>query len=99
MGRERADILLVKRGLAGSREKAKRLIMAGSVIIRDKKVKKPGELIDEEEELRVGKPLPYVSRGGIKLSFALDHFEIDPRGKVGLDVGASTGGFTDCLIK
>lgn len=99
MGKERADILLVKKGLVESREKAKRLIMAGSVTTRDKKVKKPGELIDEEEELRVTKPLPYVSRGGIKLSFALDHFKIDPRGKVGLDVGASSGGFTDCLIK
>ncbi|MCD6451077.1 MAG: TlyA family RNA methyltransferase [Acidobacteria bacterium] len=99
MGKERADLLLVRKGLVETREKAKRLIMAGAVKAGEKRIKKPSELIEENEELKVTETLPYVSRGGIKLAFALDHFGIEIRGKVVLDVGASTGGFTDCLIK
>jgi len=82
-----------------TREKAKRLIMAGAVKAGEKRIRKPSELIEENEELKVTETLPYVSRGGLKLAFALDHFGIEIRGKVVLDVGASTGGFTDCLIK
>lgn len=97
--RERADKLLAGRGLAPSREKAQALIMAGLVTAGGRPVAKPGELIDPDAPLEVARPLPYVSRGGLKLEEALDRFGLDVRGRVALDIGASTGGFVDCLLK
>jgi len=97
--KQRADKLLVRKGLAESREKAQALIMAGLVWVGERRVKKPGELLKEDVELKVKEPLPYVSRGGIKLEKALDEFKIEVKGKIAADFGASTGGFTDCLLK
>ncbi|MBP7707905.1 MAG: TlyA family RNA methyltransferase [Candidatus Aminicenantes bacterium] len=97
--KERADKLLAGRGLAPSREKAQALIMAGLVSSGPRRVEKPGELFDAEAPLAVARPLPFVSRGGLKLEEALERFAIDVRGLVGLDVGASTGGFVDCLLQ
>lgn len=94
------DRLLVERGLVDSREKAQSLILAGQVLVNDQKVEKCGALVRAHALLRLlGKPPKYVSRGGLKLEDALDHFRIDPDGKVCLDIGASTGGFTDCLLQ
>lgn len=95
----RADVLLHKRGLAESRAKAQALILAGSVVAGDHRVEKPGQLIDEGAELRVKQALPFVSRGGFKLERALDHFRLDPKGRICVDMGASTGGFTDVLLQ
>ena len=95
----RADLLLVQRGLAESRERAQALIMAGVVFSPAGRVAKSGALLAPEVEVEVRGRLPYVSRGGIKLAHALDQFAIDPTGLVALDVGASTGGFTDCLLQ
>jgi len=87
-------------GLAPSREKARALILAGEVLAGDRPIDKAGDLVDEGAELRLrSAPMPYVSRGGLKLAHALDTFGVDPRGLVALDVGASTGGFTDCLLQ
>jgi 23S rRNA (cytidine1920-2'-O)/16S rRNA (cytidine1409-2'-O)-methyltransferase len=98
--RVRADLALVEQGLAPSREKARALILAGEVLAGDRPVEKAGDLVDAAAELRLrSAPMPYVSRGGIKLAHALDTFGVDPRGLVALDVGASTGGFTDCLLQ
>jgi 23S rRNA (cytidine1920-2'-O)/16S rRNA (cytidine1409-2'-O)-methyltransferase len=97
--KERADKLLAARGLAPSREKAQALIMAGLVMSGPRRVEKPGELVDSEAPLEVAKPLPYVGRGGLKLEEALERFGLDVAVKVALDVGASTGGFVDCLLK
>jgi 23S rRNA (cytidine1920-2'-O)/16S rRNA (cytidine1409-2'-O)-methyltransferase len=98
--RARADLLLVEQGLAPSRAKAQALILAGEVLAGDRPIEKAGELVDEGAELRLrSAPMPYVSRGGLKLAHALDAFGVDPRGLVALDVGASTGGFTDCLLQ
>jgi 23S rRNA (cytidine1920-2'-O)/16S rRNA (cytidine1409-2'-O)-methyltransferase len=97
--KERADKLLVGRALAPNREKALALIMAGLVTSAGRLILKPGELVDEEAALEVARPLPFVSRGGLKLEEALDLFGIDVRGMVVLDIGASTGGFVDCLLK
>jgi 23S rRNA (cytidine1920-2'-O)/16S rRNA (cytidine1409-2'-O)-methyltransferase len=98
--RVRADLALVEQGLAPSREKARALILAGEVLAGDRPVDKAGDLVDAGAELRLrSAPMPYVSRGGIKLAHALDAFGVDPRGLVALDVGASTGGFTDCLLQ
>ncbi len=88
------------RGLAPSRERARALILAGEVLAGDRAVEKAGDLVDVGAELRLrSAPMPYVSRGGLKLAHALDSFGIDPGGLVALDVGASTGGFTDCLLQ
>ena len=95
----RADLLLVERGLAESRERAQALIMGGMVFAPSGRVAKSGALLDPEVEIVVRGRLPYVSRGGVKLAHALDEFGIDPTGMVALDVGASTGGFTDCLLQ
>ncbi|MDO8519034.1 MAG: TlyA family RNA methyltransferase [Deltaproteobacteria bacterium] len=96
----RADQLLVDRALAPSRTRAQSLIMAGVVFVGLDRVDKPGKLLSSSAAISVkGKDHPYVSRGGVKLKAALDHFKILPAGKVCLDVGASTGGFTDCLLK
>jgi 23S rRNA (cytidine1920-2'-O)/16S rRNA (cytidine1409-2'-O)-methyltransferase len=97
---ERLDVLLVRRQHFPSREKARRAIMAGQIEVGGKRVDKPGTSIPDDAEVRViGPKEPFVSRGGRKLAHALDHFELDPRGFVCLDVGASTGGFTDCLLQ
>ena len=95
----RADVLLVERGLAESRERAQALIMAGVVFTPAGRVAKAGSLLSSDVEVEVQGRLPYVSRGGYKLAHALDEFGIDPSGLVALDVGASTGGFTDCLLQ
>ncbi len=98
--KERLDLLLTQRGLAESRTKAQALILAGVVVVGDQRVDKPGALVDREAEVRLkGEQLPYVSRGGLKLKGALDHFRLPVRGQVCADIGASTGGFTDCLLQ
>ena len=98
--RERADKRVVEAGLAESRTRAQALIMAGQVVFGDHTVDKPGALVPVDAEVRLkGEPMPYVSRGGLKLQKALDHFTIEVRGLRALDVGASTGGFTDCLLQ
>ncbi len=97
--KRRADQLLVERGLAETRSRAQALIMAGQVLADDRPVEKAGQLLSDAAELRLrGKAHPWVSRGGVKLAGGLDHFAIDPTGLVCLDVGASTGGFTDVLL-
>lgn len=98
MSRMRADLLLVARGLVESRAKARGAIEAGGVTAAGVVVRKPSDLIDEGAELSVNAPYPWVSRGGVKLAAALDAFKIDPRDRICLDVGASTGGFTHVLI-
>jgi 23S rRNA (cytidine1920-2'-O)/16S rRNA (cytidine1409-2'-O)-methyltransferase len=98
--RIRADLALVEQGLAPSREKARALILAGEVLAGDRPIDKAGELVDGAVELRLrSAPMPYVSRGGLKLAHALDVFGVEVRDRVALDVGASTGGFTDCLLQ
>jgi 23S rRNA (cytidine1920-2'-O)/16S rRNA (cytidine1409-2'-O)-methyltransferase len=98
MARLRADLLLVARGLAESRAKARAAIEAGGVSADGAPVAKPADLIEESAALIVTPPHPWVSRGGVKLAHALDVFGLDPAGRVCLDVGASTGGFTDVLL-
>jgi len=98
-GRQRVDELLVKRGLAHSREKARALVLAGAVQVDGRRVDKAGHSVPEAASVVVTASLPYVSRGGIKLAHALDYFQIDVNGRVCLDIGASTGGFTDCLLQ
>jgi 23S rRNA (cytidine1920-2'-O)/16S rRNA (cytidine1409-2'-O)-methyltransferase len=99
MGKQRADKLLVERGLVETRAKAQALIMAGKVFSTDRRIAKAGDLVPEDAPLEVkGQDHPWVSRGGLKLSHALAHFALDPKGKVAIDVGASTGGFTDVLL-
>ncbi|MBC7769399.1 MAG: TlyA family RNA methyltransferase [Phycisphaerales bacterium] len=98
MARLRADMLLVARGLAESRAKARAAIEAGGVMADGVRVGKPSDLIKEDAALDVTPPHPWVSRGGVKLAAALEAFGVDPRGRVCLDVGASTGGFTDVLL-
>jgi 23S rRNA (cytidine1920-2'-O)/16S rRNA (cytidine1409-2'-O)-methyltransferase len=95
----RADVLLQQRGLAESRTKAQALILAGSVVAGDHRVEKPGQLLDDATVLRVKEQLKYVSRGGLKLAAALDAFKLEPAGRTCVDLGASTGGFTDVLLQ
>jgi 23S rRNA (cytidine1920-2'-O)/16S rRNA (cytidine1409-2'-O)-methyltransferase len=95
----RLDQLLVSRGLAPTREKAQALILAGSVLVDGQKSEKPGHSLPEDCRIEVTARPPYVSRGGLKLAHALDHFAIRVDGFNCLDVGASTGGFTDCLLQ
>lgn len=97
--RVRLDMLLVERGLVETRERARRLIMAGEVTIAGEVADKPGRLLPGDAPVAVRAPLPYVSRGGLKLAAALDAFALDVRGLTAVDVGASTGGFTDCLLQ
>jgi 23S rRNA (cytidine1920-2'-O)/16S rRNA (cytidine1409-2'-O)-methyltransferase len=97
--RVRLDVALVQQGLEESRERARRLIVAGEVTVNGEVARAPSSLVPEGAVLAVGKRLPYVSRGGLKLAHALDRFWIDPAGLVALDAGASTGGFTDCLLQ
>ncbi len=99
--KERLDVALVRRGLVPSRERARALIMAGQVYVDNRMLDKPGTLIPLDADCRLAEApaeLKYVSRGGLKLEKALDTFHLNPRGLVALDVGASTGGFTDCLL-
>lgn len=99
MAKQRIDQLLVERGLAESRTRAQALVMAGLVFAGDRKVDKPGQQVADDIELTVkGRDHPWVSRGGIKLAHALDHFGWDVTGAVAIDVGSSTGGFTDVLL-
>src|SRR5579859_1767166 len=96
----RVDVLLVERGLVPSRERARALILAGRVLVDEQKIDKPGVSVAGTAPIRLlGDDIPYVSRGGIKLAAALDHWQIDVAGRACLDVGASTGGFTDCLLQ
>jgi 23S rRNA (cytidine1920-2'-O)/16S rRNA (cytidine1409-2'-O)-methyltransferase len=98
--KSRLDVLLVARGLAPTREKAQAMILAGRVEVEGRRVEKAGTPVSTDAEIRVEGPAhPYVSRGGVKLAAALDAFHLDPAGAVCLDVGASTGGFTDCLLQ
>ena len=97
--KQRLDLLLVQRGLVETREQARRLIMAGEVTVDGQVHDKPGQAVATTAELAVRAPLPYVSRGGLKLAAALDDFAMDVGGLVAVDVGASTGGFTDCLLQ
>jgi 23S rRNA (cytidine1920-2'-O)/16S rRNA (cytidine1409-2'-O)-methyltransferase len=100
MKKIRLDLLVVDRGLADSRQKARALIMAGAVLVNDVPVTKAGTNVPADASLRLkGNPLPFVSRGGVKLAGALDHFQLDVTGMSALDVGISTGGFTDCLLQ
>ena len=95
----RLDRLLVERGLAPTREKAQALIMAGTVLVDGHKAAKPGQPADAEARIEILAQPPFVSRGGLKLDAALAHFGIRVAGRVCLDIGASTGGFTDCLLQ
>jgi 23S rRNA (cytidine1920-2'-O)/16S rRNA (cytidine1409-2'-O)-methyltransferase len=95
----RLDQLLVGRGLFPSREQARRAILAGEVSISTRIVDKPSELLDERTEIALKPARKFVGRGGLKLESALDHFHIDLQGKIALDIGASTGGFTDCMLQ
>jgi 23S rRNA (cytidine1920-2'-O)/16S rRNA (cytidine1409-2'-O)-methyltransferase len=97
--RMRLDQLLCERGLVESREKAKALILAGQVKVNGQRSDKAGKEIDLDAAVEVAAPPPYVSRGGYKIAQALDHWAIDPNGWVCLDIGSSTGGFTDCLLQ
>lgn len=96
----RLDVLLVSRGLADSREKAKAIIMSGNVFVAGQREDKAGTMFDEKVEIEVkGHTQKYVSRGGLKLEKAMDHFDLSLEGKVCMDVGSSTGGFTDCMLQ
>jgi 23S rRNA (cytidine1920-2'-O)/16S rRNA (cytidine1409-2'-O)-methyltransferase len=98
--KSRLDKLLVDRGLTPSRERAQALILAGRVLVDEQKVEKSGASVDGDAAIRIlGDDQPYVSRGGLKLAHALEHWHIDVWGKTCLDIGASTGGFTDCLLQ
>lgn len=100
MPKERIDKILVERGLADSRARAQALILAGQVLVSEQRVDKPGYTVDSSAEIRIkGETLRYAGRGGLKLEAALGEFQIDPTGKNCIDVGASTGGFTDCLLQ
>ena len=93
-------MLLVELGLAPTRARAQALVLAGQVVVDDQRVDKPGTRVSSDAAIRLkGDPMPYVSRGGLKLEAALKHFQLDVRGAVAADVGASTGGFTDCLLQ
>ena len=98
--KERLDVLLVNRGLAPSREKAKTLIMEGKVFVNHNREDKAGSTFPDDCQIEIhGETLKYVSRGGLKLEKAMNHFTISLEGKVCMDIGASTGGFTDCMLQ
>ena len=100
MTKKRLDVVLVEKGLAASREKAKALIMAGKVLVNENKIDKAGTEVDSELPIRLlGQDIPYVSRGGLKLEKALQVFPVDLTGTVVADLGASTGGFVDCALQ
>lgn len=98
--RQRLDVLLTQLGLAPSRARAHALILAGRVLVNQQKIEKPGTQVPVDAAVRLlGEDRPYVSRGGLKLAAALEHWKIEVKGRACLDVGASTGGFTDCLLQ
>ncbi len=98
--KKRLDQLLVERGLAENRSRAQAVVLAGQVFSGERRLEKPGTPLAEDVAIEIrGAPHPYVSRGGLKLAQALDHFALDPTGLIALDVGASTGGFTDVLLQ
>jgi 23S rRNA (cytidine1920-2'-O)/16S rRNA (cytidine1409-2'-O)-methyltransferase len=97
--RKRIDQLLVERGFAESRHKAQALLLAGQVMVNEQKVEKPGRLADSDAAIRILGEMPFVSRAGAKLHAALDHFRMSVAGRICADLGASTGGFTDCLLQ
>jgi 23S rRNA (cytidine1920-2'-O)/16S rRNA (cytidine1409-2'-O)-methyltransferase len=97
--KERLDVALVRLGLAPSLERARAITMAGRVFIKDRLVDKPGTLVPLDAPVRIAEELKYVSRGGLKLEKALDTFHLDPTGLIAIDVGSSTGGFTECLLE
>ncbi|MGH9714749.1 MAG: TlyA family RNA methyltransferase [Candidatus Acidiferrales bacterium] len=100
MGKARLDVLLVERGLAPSRERAQAMLLAGQVRVNGQKMEKPGSQVAADAAIEiVGEPLKYASRGGLKLEGALEDFVVSPHGRNCLDVGSSTGGFTDCLLQ
>jgi len=100
VGKCRIDVLLVDRNFAQSRERARALILAGRVLVNEQKIDKPGATVAPDSAIRLlGEDMPYVSRGGLKLQGALDHWHIELTGRACLDIGASTGGFTDCLLQ
>jgi 23S rRNA (cytidine1920-2'-O)/16S rRNA (cytidine1409-2'-O)-methyltransferase len=98
-GRQRIDLLLVERSLAESREKAQALLLAGQVLVNGQKVDKAGAAVDSTAAIEILARMPWVSRGGYKLAGAIDHWGIDVTGRVCVDIGSSTGGFTDCLLQ
>jgi 23S rRNA (cytidine1920-2'-O)/16S rRNA (cytidine1409-2'-O)-methyltransferase len=99
-GKTRLDVLIVERGLAPSRERAQALLLAGNVLVNGQKLEKPGTQVPTDSRVElIGEPQKYVSRGGIKLEGALEDFAVSPEGKLALDIGSSTGGFTDCLLQ
>jgi len=98
--KSRLDKLILQRGLAPSRERAQALILAGRVLVNEQKLEKAGAAVADDVSIRIlGDDLPYVGRGGLKLARALQHWRIDVAAKTCLDIGASTGGFTDCLLQ
>jgi len=100
MAKQRLDVLLVERNLVVSRERAKTTIMAGLVLVDNQKIDKAGTLVKAEAVIRIlGDSIPYVSRGGLKLAKAIEEFGMSLEGKVVADIGASTGGFTDCSLQ
>jgi 23S rRNA (cytidine1920-2'-O)/16S rRNA (cytidine1409-2'-O)-methyltransferase len=99
MPKRRLDLLLVERGLAESQHKAQALIMAGEVMVQCETASKPAGLVNAEASIELRQPPPFVSRGGVKLDHALNMFQLNVAGMVVADIGASTGGFTDCLLK
>ena len=99
MAKKRLDVLLVERGLAESRQRAQALILAGDVQVNGSRVDKAGALVADDATIALRAPLKYVGRGGLKLEGALEAFQVDPRGKICADIGASTGGFTDALLQ
>ena len=99
MPKRRLDTLLVESGLVESRAKAQALIMAGEVMVGGQAVTRSATLVAEEAVISIAEPAPFVGRGGLKLDYALGQFHIDVSGSVAADIGASTGGFTDCLLK
>ena len=99
VAKQRLDSLLVDRGLVESRSKAQALIMAGEVSVEGKTIIKAGTMVAEEAAVTVIEPPPFVSRGGVKLDYALEQFQLDVTSKVAADIGASTGGFTECLLQ
>src|SRR5580704_6093084 len=100
IGKTRLDLLIAERGLAPSRERAQAILLAGNVLVNGQKMEKPGTEVSSDARIEIiGETLRYVSRGGLKLEGALEDFQLTPQSKICLDVGSSTGGFTDCLLQ
>ena len=99
LAKKRIDQLIVELGLADSRQKAQALILAGEVMVNGQRADKAGQTVAADSTVAIGQPPPFVGRGGLKMQAAIEHFHVDVTGKVCLDVGSSTGGFTDCLLQ